>query len=237
MARIICLANSWKRKERCIAGIDLATGQWVRPVTDTPDGSVPRLTRLVASGEPALLDLLEIPLAATGPDYGIESENRLILPGRWRRVGRVQPRDVLHYCQHDGDILHNALHTVSVPYLEALPPPARRSLQLVEAVRFSARASGQRNWGSRIWEGTLVTPRGRTLTARITDPVFAERLSLGRPPRGRCLVTVSLSMPWRPPDWEGDTPCWKLIAAVIDLEEEAALHRDFDEDELSTIPF
>ncbi|WP_255532405.1 hypothetical protein [Microcoleus sp. LEGE 07076] len=33
------------------------------------------------------------------------------------------------------------------------------------------------------------------------------------------MVTVSLSMPWLPDDWEGDDPCWKLIAGVIELPE------------------
>ncbi len=96
MTRIICLANSLKRSERCIAGIEPATGRWIRPVTAHLDGRVPRPTRLVAGAEPRLLDLLEIPLADTGPDYGFESENRLILPGAWRRVGRARASDLLN---------------------------------------------------------------------------------------------------------------------------------------------
>ncbi|WP_332955721.1 hypothetical protein [Microcoleus sp. AR_TQ3_B6] len=39
-------------------------------------------------------------------------------------------------------------------------------------------------------------------------------------PQKACLVTVSLSMPWRPDDWEGDDPCWKLIAGVVELPED-----------------
>jgi hypothetical protein len=31
---------------------------------------------------------------------------------------------------------------------------------------------------------------------------------------------VSLSMPWRPDDWEEDDPCWKLIAGVVELPED-----------------
>jgi hypothetical protein len=27
-------------------------------------------------------------------------------------------------------------------------------------------------------------------------------------------------MPWRPDDWEGDDPCWKLIADVVELSED-----------------
>ena len=30
MAQIICLANSWKLEERCIAGINPDKGQWIR---------------------------------------------------------------------------------------------------------------------------------------------------------------------------------------------------------------
>src|SRR5215211_2344269 len=83
MTRIVCLANSWKRSERCVAGIDLGTGRWVRPVTASIDGSVPRHVRAVRKGEPGLLDQIDLPLASTGPDFGFECENRLILPGRW----------------------------------------------------------------------------------------------------------------------------------------------------------
>jgi hypothetical protein len=33
------------------------------------------------------------------------------------------------------------------------------------------------------------------------------------------LVTVSLGMPWAPSSqWEGEIPCWKLIAGVIELQ-------------------
>ena len=54
--------------------------------------------------------------------------------------------------------------------------------------------------------------------AKITDPVFAEKLETGYQPTGNYLVTVSLGMPWAPhDDWEGEAPCWKLIAGVIEI--------------------
>jgi hypothetical protein len=41
-------------------------------------------------------------------------------------------------------------------------------------------------------------------------------------------------MPWRPGDWEGDDPCWKLIAGVIELPEpsQPKITADTDEDDL-----
>lgn len=214
LTRLVCLANSWKRKERCIAGIDTRTGQWVRPVSQLPDGQIPKEMRLIDCREPALLDILEIPLDKTGENFGFESENRTVLLGKWRRDGQASPQSLLKYCSEDEYILHNCDRYVTVPFLQSLPERDRKTLQLLRAVEFSVRFTGKR------FAGTLETDRGQHLTAPITDPVYAYRLELGIAPRVPCLVTVSLSMPWRPDDWEGDDPCWKLIAAVIEFPRE-----------------
>jgi hypothetical protein len=72
--------------------------------------------------------------------------------------------------------------------------------------------------GNTGWRGSLQTVNGQTLKdAKITDPVFAEKLEVGYQPTENCLVTVSLSMPWAPSNWEGEVPCWKLIAGVIEI--------------------
>jgi len=40
----------------------------------------------------------------------------------------------------------------------------------------------------------------------------------GYQPQQNCFVTVSLSLPYSPSaNWEGEAPCWKLIAGVIEL--------------------
>jgi hypothetical protein len=212
MTQLICLANSWKHGDRCIAGINSLKGQWIRPVSDLPDGRIPKEMRLIGGTEPALLEVLEIPLAKTGPDFGFECENLSVLPGTWRRVGKVPPGFLNKYCSNEEYILHNDQRYVTVSYLQSLPISQRRTLQLVKAVELSVRTVGQAKW-----EGSLVTATGQRLTAMITDPVFIRRLELGYRPQNPYLVTVSLSMPWRPADWEGDDPCWKLIAAVVEL--------------------
>ncbi|MEG4515647.1 MULTISPECIES: dual OB domain-containing protein [unclassified Microcoleus] len=219
MTRIICLANSWKRGDRCIAGINELQGKWVRPVSDLPDGQIPKEMRQINRLEPGLLDVLEIPLAKTGPDFGFECENLSVLPGKWRQVGKVPPAYLLKYCQSQEYILHNDLRYVTVEYMQSLPMCDRLTLQLLKAVRFTVKKLSQRFEGGNKWEGSIVTPHGQRLTATITDPVFIRKLELGYRPQKPCLVTVSLSMPWRPDDWEGDDPCWKLIAGVIELPE------------------
>ncbi|MFN8511792.1 MAG: hypothetical protein U0232_10405 [Thermomicrobiales bacterium] len=234
MTRIVCLANSWKRGERCIAGIDVATGRWLRPVTDSADGSVPRHVRAVRKGEPGLLDLIDLPLASTGPDFGFECENRLILPGRWYHSGRMKTADLLQYLLPGQPILHTATLYVTVEHMQDLPPDERRTLQLVEVRDFAVRTTDRHHSGDRVWKGRFTTPEGRWLEANITDPVFSARLDAGLIPPAHCLLTISLSLPWRPPDWAGEgEPCWKLIAGVIALDEQHQLSAA----ELAAIPF
>lgn len=172
MTQIICLANSWKLGDRCIAGIDPATGKWIRPVSNLPDGRVPKGVRLIEGKEPALLDILEIPLANTGPDFGFECENRSILPGAWRRVSRASLTDIARNYNHERYICHNSLKYVTVPYLQSLPFDQRLTLQLVHVVEILVRLTGQRAEGGNKWEGSFVRENGRRLNARITDPMF-----------------------------------------------------------------
>lgn len=219
LKRVVCLANSWKLEKRCIAGIDLDSGKWVRPICDDlypEDGRVPRSVRLIEGREPELLDVLQIPLAETGNDFGFECENFSVLPGEWRFLGRLQPNQLIRYCRNFSYILHNSSKYVNPSRLQSLPFHQRRTLQLVQASSFSVTKSSA---GSTGWRGSLQTANGQTLRdAKITDPVFAEALEAGYQPTANYLVTVSLGMPWAPrEDWEGEAPCWKLVAGVIEI--------------------
>jgi hypothetical protein len=66
MVKIICLANSKKNGDRCIAGIDICTEKWIRPVSKLQDGKIPVNRSLVNGKEPQLLDILDIPLVVAG---------------------------------------------------------------------------------------------------------------------------------------------------------------------------
>ncbi len=86
MARIICLANSTRPGGRCIAGIDIETEEWVRPVSRSINRAITWDMRNIEGEEPQILDVIEIPLEDHGPDEGCQPENRLVKPGKWRKV-------------------------------------------------------------------------------------------------------------------------------------------------------
>ena len=223
VARIICLANSRKHGAHCVAGIETGTGRWIRPVSRLDDGRLTREMRLLEGREPELMEILHIPIADTGPDYEYENENRLLLPGLWLSEGKISHEDLLHYCSTEPHILHDSESYLTVEFMKSLPFHERRTLQLVETERFSVFDTGLNEHGGHKWRGLLVTPTGAKLTSRITDPVFVERLESGYRPGNHCMVTISLSMPFKPDDWtEDSTPCWKLIAAVIEMPDSRA---------------
>ena len=61
--RIICLANSYKRDHRCVAGISLVTKEWIRLVGQTVPGCLTlKETCYLDGNEAALLDVFEVEL-------------------------------------------------------------------------------------------------------------------------------------------------------------------------------
>lgn len=118
MTSIVVLANSWKHQDWCIAGIDLDTGKWVRPVTDLDDGRIPQTAMKLGGYFPKLLDVLEIPLDISGPDFDFESENRTIMPGLWYLRDKMTPGDIEKYAKQPCYVLHNKKKYVTTKELQ-----------------------------------------------------------------------------------------------------------------------
>jgi len=218
MTRIVILANSWKNQHWCLAGIDLDTGKWVRPVTGLDDGRIRKADMKLGGYFPVLLDVLEIPLDSSGPDFGFESENRTILPGRWYQRGKLTPKDVFKYAKRPYCVLHNHKKYVNPKELQKKPFEKRVTLQLIQVSKFKVRDARRKSTEKPGWKGIISSGR-RDIEVGITDPIFFDKLNKGHKPSSFCLLTMSLSMPYKPPDWseDEDSVCWKLIAGVIEL--------------------
>ena len=213
MTQIICLANSWKEKGRCIAGINPINGRWIRPVSDLSHGQIEK--ELINEMKPELLDIVDIPLADTGPNFDFQSENLSVLSDKWEKKGKIKPVDLLKYCSQEEYILHNNERFVEPDFMQSLSEEQRRTLQLVQAVEFSVVKDNYDKW-----KGTLKTQKGQNLTAKITDVAFVEKLESNYKPKNSCFLTISLSLPWcHQNDLKQNKLCWKLIAGVVELPE------------------
>lgn len=209
--RIVCLANSRKPGGRCVAGKRLSEedrGHWVRPVSCRTQDSVSWEERkLPGECEPALLDVLDVPvLEAKALRH--QPENWLLdasVP--WSRVGRLAWEDLPGLADDPDTLWANGGGTNElVPVEEAEGVSASLYLLDVADSRLVVRTGPQGRqlrlvFGHRSCEYNLA----------VTDPVMEDkcrRLSAGLHLFGRCVVTVSLGEPY-------GKVCYKLVAAVI----------------------
>jgi len=212
MARIICLANSYKHGGRCIAGIEPETGAWIRPVPNTPEQAITPSMRLINGNEPRILDIIEIPLEDYGPDNGCQRENRLLLPGRWKKVGQVAAHNVLRYCEDDSIVLHNHDNNVAPEFFSQIPKSQWQSLQLVH----NPNITFMRNpWGK--CRAHFRDAAQISLDLKVTDPTVLEKLRNAESISRDCILTVSLATPWKPNDSDQPELCYKMVAGVVEL--------------------
>jgi ATP-dependent DNA helicase RecQ len=197
--RLICLASTHRRDGCVLIGIEAETGRWIRVLGNGPDGQLPPERCQVDSRPPELLEIIDLPLADSGPDFGSERENRLLLPGDWRSVGHAALSDLSPFIDRSPLILGGDELRCR------LPAPERRSLQLIESRDFQVQRIAEGNW-----RGSFTSAGGSRLTTRIVDPAFLAQLEDGHQPSASCLLVICLSPP------AGQTRAWKLIAAVID---------------------
>ena len=115
--RIVCLANSRKQKERCIAGKELLAdgrpGGWVRPVSDRGDEAVSSFERQYRDhSEPRVLDVIDVPVLEERPNT-YQSENWLLDPHPshppvfWNKVRRITLEDLKPFTDPTGSLWTN----------------------------------------------------------------------------------------------------------------------------------
>lgn len=206
MARIICLANSRKNRNRCIAGLT-RDGVWIRPVSTLADGAITRSMRDVDGKEPKLLDILSIPLEADGPDFGHQPENRLLKPGPWTRLGVVGVADVEQFCETRKLLLHTDSDRVPELLIAAKSADKRRSLQLIAVANAQFYRTTSYTGKDQVRASFRYAGRGYDIV--VTDPIVEQRVRKGEKLSRDCILTVSMGGPY-------DGNYFKFIAAVIE---------------------
>lgn len=105
--RIICLANSRRQGQRCVAGIDTETLEWIRMVNNG-GGELSRDDIQCSDGTfPKVLDIIDVPTIKPQP-LPHHPENWVIDRGRrWRKVGRFSKRNLCELCSDTDFIFRN----------------------------------------------------------------------------------------------------------------------------------
>ncbi|MEW6171037.1 MAG: hypothetical protein AB1472_05730 [Candidatus Omnitrophota bacterium] len=94
---IVCLANSRRLQGRCVAGRDIKTNEWIRPVSSGETLTIDQI-RLKDRSIPDLLDIIRIPCKERAPIF-CQPENILIEAGTWEKLGRYDKK-IENLCDH-----------------------------------------------------------------------------------------------------------------------------------------
>lgn len=219
MAEIVLLANSRKLSHRCLAGIDISTGKWVRPVSAFADKIVTWDMRNIDGEEPDLLDVLNIPLSSEETDDESQPENRLVDGidkwGRlvsdaykWTRVGRVTPREVMKYLEKQSPLFYNKSYYVTSGKILRTPREYRKSLMLIECADLKSYQTTNIKGEPRA--RAEFSFDGAQYNLPVTDYKWEQNVINGQPMPEKCLLTVSIGGKF---GWQH----YKLAAGVIEI--------------------
>ncbi len=219
---IVCLANSYKHGGRCVAGVCVEDGSWVRLRGKAADGALEAAEYSlggvtdVKRSEVRLLDLIEVELHYALPSDA-HPEDWVIAPGRWRLLERpvsVGRWDAMAAAADKGA-------TILRGYRDRMTVEEVREKALVASLVLVC--PSEVSWWIKEEGGTrknraLFRRHHVTYDFAVTDPRWLERLNLmpaGIYPTSMFVdgasevwLTVSLSEAFR--GWH-----YKLVAAVI----------------------
>ena len=223
--RMVCLANSRKWNERCIAGRELqneeSPGSWVRPVSAREhEGVSLSEQRLGDGGEPRLMDVIDVPVLEARPKL-YQSENWLLDPERrWERVRRISPEELERLADPIAPLWRSGFNSTNglndrIP--NSLAESEKSSLRFirVDSLTLSLFRPGGASGDNRRRIQGKFRYAGNDYSLRVTDPAYERRYQTrvtGTYRIGETYLTISLGEPF-----EGYV--YKLIAAVIETAE------------------
>jgi hypothetical protein len=213
MARIVILANSKRPDGQCLGGIDLTTGRWVRPVTNSGDG-IPAQRCFVNGKFLALRDILEVDLVRPRQTSEFQYENHLIRNWNWDVKRRLKLDAVKQYIDDSTPILHTVGDRVQPDALRLLPPNQWKSLQLVKPRHLTF---GRHYYDANRWVAHFQDKAGNSYSLKITDPDATRRLENDENIDKSSLLTISMTKPWSHNPSETPPLCYKVVAAIIEF--------------------
>lgn len=219
--RIVCLANSWKKRGACVAGLEWPSGAaaaWVRPVSDREFEQLEWPEHTVGDRQIRLLDVADVQLLEARP-HSCQRENHLIdAAQRWRLRGTAAAEELLPLAKGRGPLWIDGRSTgegINDKIPEAAADGLDSSLLLVLADDVTVRVIGKVTERGEKTQVRLRFSLGRTpYDLSVTDPVAHQKYAAR--PRGDhelehpLLLCVSLSEPsygYR----------YKLAAGVVEL--------------------
>lgn len=224
--RIVCLANSRKHNDRCVAGKIYESGrvlEWIRPISSRQGEELSEAERQYQNGvEPQLLDIFEFSILEPKPS-GHQSENFLISgPKLFSKIGTLSATDLFKSVDKPVNLWIMGHQSKTYGKNDLVPPDriseVENSLYLINphtfVVQVASSSFGRQTRGK-------FTYLGAEYNLRITDPVLELSYRLkadGEYKIQDALLTISLAHDLHTVSKSPQsTGYYKVIAGVIDI--------------------
>lgn len=208
--RLLVLANSKKFNGRCIAGIDLDSGKWIRPVSNTEHGEFTGIECSVTVGssrrQVQSLDVIEVVIGASKPGIG-HPEDIQTNHGNWKHLTSISIGEAGGFLDKYIDNSHELLFNreSSVPETDAKSGKVKKSLCLIRITDAVFDCSFKNQLRVKF------THRARKYNLPVTDEgawVAVAKKNPASVSRGPWYFTISLGEPY-------NEKMWKLIAGGV----------------------
>lgn len=203
---ILCLANSRKHLERCVAGREWANGGyqgWVRPISARDGHGVSFAERQLPDlSEPKVGDFIDLGLLGHQPT-DCHVENWLLDPqSQWTKLGAANWAHMLTLAETPQTLWANSYpdtyHGINDQMSQALAYAQTSSLALIHATDLVLKVfQPQANFGNPAKKvQAKFSHNGTNYWLMVSDPVYEVPYAaqpMGEYPIGECLLTVSLT--------------------------------------------
>jgi hypothetical protein len=222
LVHFICLAHSKKYSKRCIAGLLLDTGKWLRPISREKHGELsPSQVKLSNDGDPQPFDIICASLAEHIPVKN-QPENWRIQNHPWKLISRPAAAEhsrLFKDALFRGPVLFGNTSD-RVAYQTFEKAPATESLVLIKPERPRWIARRTLTWKKQLRANFCLGSVPYDLA--VTDIPYDDKLKdlplgeysseqLGIQKQSEMYFTVSLGEPL------DNGYCFKLVAAVLEL--------------------
>ena len=228
--QLLILANSFKKPDRCIAGLEMIDGKpfpksWIRPISTLANGGLEREQIVLNDGGiPSVLDVVEIPFSEPAGDV-LQPENWFFTPKiKWKRLGKLSAQELKPLLEKPASlwwVLKERSDRVALKDLTSVWNPHSLTLIQPEGLRLKVQRDGDA-FNDKVKVRACFKYRWQSYDLSLTDPVFLARhcknvLATGQdemelaPPFGdRCALCVSLT-----PPFQGHH--YKVVATIQEL--------------------
>jgi hypothetical protein len=171
--QIIILAMSEKYHNYCVAGIDINTGEWIRPVSEDEStyGSIPIDISYIDGIKPKILDIAKIHFKSYNPSFN-QKENYIYDPSKkWVKIGSKSRIDLSSYVHNDELLFYNNDKKVSQEEINSIVENKRYSLVLIKANTMDLNIQ---TYEKKTFSLDFNYKSNNYRYIKVTDPIFKE---------------------------------------------------------------